>query len=348
MFLHHFSPQTCGRPADEAGANRKNTVKTYHIKATQEHNGFGSQQFCFFTAARCGPEASLQLCARRKLIHAFNSKWFIQKRLNSRVWVASNLIDVICDITGRTRTTGNSRTPRAKGNVILEVSKKVYACVFVCVRKLCRSPAVFLFYHAQVLFCWWEKLFWHRWEKQFIFVESSKSNFCVHRTVTIALIMTGSLLWRAPCWGRRMGEAGRRHLLDLWCQIAHPHHRYIFSSEYQNVNCRLYFFFFSSQIKNRVVFLGSAGFAECEARLLAKHYDWTDIIWGAGWWSWHCFFLPGPTRVTRRTRVTRGQGCYRRRQNGATGTSISASQCYIIVLQCFYLHILKSAMLLFL
>lgn len=33
-FSITFSPQTCGRPADEAGAHRKNVVKTYRVKAT--------------------------------------------------------------------------------------------------------------------------------------------------------------------------------------------------------------------------------------------------------------------------------------------------------------------------
>lgn len=74
MFLHHFSAQTCGRPADEAAANRKNIVKTYRIKATQERGRFGSQQLgFFFTAARCGPEASLA-AHEQQLKHTFSSE----------------------------------------------------------------------------------------------------------------------------------------------------------------------------------------------------------------------------------------------------------------------------------
>ena len=76
MSLHHFSPQTCGRPADEA--NRKNIVKTYHIKATRQHNRFGSQQLCFFTAARCGPEAPLWIFVHKELQHAHT--WVIYSK----------------------------------------------------------------------------------------------------------------------------------------------------------------------------------------------------------------------------------------------------------------------------
>lgn len=81
MSLHHFSPQTCGRPADEA--NRKNIVKTYHVKATRQHNRFGSQQLCFFTAAMCGPEARygfscMRNCNTRTLLTPSN---FIKRGL---------------------------------------------------------------------------------------------------------------------------------------------------------------------------------------------------------------------------------------------------------------------------
>lgn len=100
-------------------------------------------------------------------------------------------------------------------------------------------------------------------KKQLIFAESSKSNFYVRCTVTTALITSVSLLWRPWCAGHRMGEAGRGHLLDLWCQIVHPHHQYVLSSEYLNVNCRLYLLFRHS-CKIRAVFPGSADIAKCD------------------------------------------------------------------------------------
>lgn len=44
------------------------------------------------------------------------------------------------------------------------------------------------------------------------------------------------LLWLWASWERPEGGIS----LDSWCQIAHPHHRYVLSSEYQNVKRRLY------------------------------------------------------------------------------------------------------------
>ena len=52
MFLHHVSPQTCGRAADEAAANRKSPVKTYHFKATDLAHS-GSAFLCVFFFYSC-------------------------------------------------------------------------------------------------------------------------------------------------------------------------------------------------------------------------------------------------------------------------------------------------------
>lgn len=96
MFLHHFSAQTCGRPADEAGANRKNTAQTYHVKATREHNRFGSQHFfLFFTAARCSPEGFTAVMSMKNgNTNTFSTlKWFIKKGLIPMFKQAREMID---------------------------------------------------------------------------------------------------------------------------------------------------------------------------------------------------------------------------------------------------------------
>ena len=101
-------------------------------------------------------------------------------------------------------------------------------------------------------------------------------------------------LWASPrceeldVEGTEWERLDKGHLLDLWCQITHPHHPFVFSSEYQNVSRWLFFFFPCRRLKNGVVFLGSAGIADCNS-FSAKHYGWTDIIWGAGWRSKLCF-----------------------------------------------------------
>lgn len=186
-------------------------------------------------------------------------KWFIQRCLIAVFWLITNFI---CGITGRPGATGNPRTPRAEGNVISEVCKS-FLGLLGCSGLSCTGALLLMW--KNVLF--FKLLLPECGKKQFIFVESSKSNFRVHCSVTVALIMTASLLWRAWCESFSTREAGKGHLVDLWCQTAHPHHRDVFSSDYRNVSLRLYLFysFFSpiTQKKNWVVFLGSAIIAEC-------------------------------------------------------------------------------------
>lgn len=63
-----------------------------------------------------------------------------------------------------------------------------------------------------------------------------------------------------------------------------------------------------------------------------KHYSLTDIT---GWWSKLCL-LSGSTRVTRRTRLTRGQRSCRWRQSGICGMSANAFQFQRINTSVFF------------
>lgn len=171
-----------------------------------------------------------------------------------------------------------------------------------------------------------KKVLWNDVKIQFIFVERSRSNFCVHCIVTIAFIMT----WPLCCEdlevkGNRMGEARWGHLLNLWCQITHPHHWYIFSSGNQNVSHRLHL--------------------PLQPRLKAEWYFWdqqtllcvqSQTFSQALWLNWYyigsmrvkssCgFFFSGSAWVQRGQRATRGQGSSRRRQHGTPGINIYAT-----------------------
>lgn len=170
-------------------------------------------------------------------------------------------------------------------------------------------------------------------KKLLYFAESSKSNFYVHCSVTTALITSVSLLWRpwySALDGRGIGfMVSKRSPPSPICSL------------FWVPKCQLQIVFtFTAQLKIRVAILG------CDHAAI-------DIGWTL-WLNWHdprsrrwsqlCgLFTPGSTRAKRRTRVTRGQGSFRRKHNGTTGTNIDASKCYIIFLQSVYFHFLKNA-----
>lgn len=99
--------------------------------------------------------------------------------------------------------------------------------------------------------------------------------------------MSVSSLWRAWCRGHGMGEAGQGAFAGFMVSNRSPSSPIRFSLLSTKMSA-VDWFFFSSQIKNRVVFLGSAGIADCNS-FSAKHYGLTDIVWGAGWQSKLCF-----------------------------------------------------------
>lgn len=154
--------------------------------------------------------------------------------------------------------------------------------------------------------------------------------------------MSVSLLWRAWCRGHRMEEAGggRSPPLLICLLLWVP-----------NVNCKLYFFHYG--LKQKGV-----------SRISSNHWRWHEVsvpgetLYQALKLSWNCLrrrkvkctllcFLLGSNRVSRRARVTGGQGSCWRRQRGTTGMSIKASQCHIILVQYIYLHTSKWTVYLF-
>lgn len=73
-----------------------------------------------------------------------------------------------------------------------------------------------------------------------------------------------------------MGEAGQGAFAGFMVSNRSPSSPIRFSLLSTKMSA-VDWFFFSSQIKNRVVFLGSAGIADCNS-FSAKHYGLTDIV----------------------------------------------------------------------
>lgn len=163
----------------------------------------------------------------------------------------------------------------------------------------------------------WRLFFWHRWEKQFIFVGSRKSNFYVQCPVTAAVIKT-------LCCE------------ELDVQVA------------QNGSCRKGAFA-RLMVSNRspsapIRFFFSV--AKCQKQIVSVSSQWyfwdqqasLSVIMAKLTLS-DAFSTPGSTRVSRTARVTRGPGSCRRGQSGTTGTSISCSCSYVVFLWWFYLNL---------
>lgn len=90
-------------------------------------------------------------------------------------------------------------------------------------------------------------------------LKAAKSNFCVHCTVTIALIMSCEELHVEGTEWERLdtgicGIYGVRSLTLIIDTFS------LLSTKMSTADC-----FFLLQIKNRVVFVGSAGIAECDS-----------------------------------------------------------------------------------
>lgn len=120
----------------------------------------------------------------------------------------------MCDITGRTRTTGNSRTTRAKGNTFRSLQERVCTCVSVCVGFMgCLQCFIylFLFYYAPVCCYWCEKnvVKWCEnsinfcWEELKQFLCPLHCDHCFFLWLSPFAVKT--LRWRGTEWGKLDG-----------------------------------------------------------------------------------------------------------------------------------------------
>lgn len=157
--------------------------------------------------------------------------------------------------------------------------------------------------------------------------------------------MSVSSLWRAWCLGHGMGEAGQGAFAGFMVSNRSPSSPIRFSllsTKMSAVDC----FFFRRRLKTewyfwdqQVLLIVTASLPNITAELTLSEVQDGKV---------NFVFLTGSTRVTRRTRVTRGQGPSRRGQSGTNGMSNDASPCYIFIfLQCFYVHIFKCKMWLY-
>lgn len=96
--------------------------------------------------------------------------------------------------------------------------------MFCCLCEMCEFFFFLACIRKTIHFCW-------KQQKQFLCPPH-----CDHCSDYERLFAAKTLMWRAQNGRGQMGGIS----LDLWCQIAHPHHRYVLSSEYQNVKRRLY------------------------------------------------------------------------------------------------------------